>query len=117
MASYVSYRSFRIVLGGGTLARALGGVAGTAAAGAVAVGVTGHLKDQGVPDDVIQNYNGVLASGGAFMTVSTSDEDITLETIKGLITKYNGACSIYPSRGATGVAVVETTDSTTTVPR
>jgi len=79
-----------LVLGGGALAIALGGVAGTTAAGAAAGGATGFLKDQGVSEDAAHRYTKVLASGGAMITVSPTDEKIDGLTIRSIIEKYEG---------------------------
>jgi hypothetical protein len=94
-----------LVLGGGALAIAAGGVAGATAAGAVAGGVAGFLKDQGVPDDSIEVYNRVLKSGGAMITVSPTDENITTVTIEAVLAKYGGSTSSYPFR-ASGNALI-----------
>lgn len=107
---------FGLVLGGGTLAIAAAGVAGATASGAVAGGVTGFLKDQGVPDDVAANYHNVITSGGALLTVTPTDEKVTESTILSVIAKYNGNQSTYPAiTNAPGMAVVDTTDQTTVV--
>jgi len=81
---------FGLVLGGGALAVALGGVAGTTAAGAAAGGVTGYLKDQGVPEESIRNYSQVLTTGGAMIAVSPTDEKTATAEIEYVITKYEG---------------------------
>lgn len=92
-----------LVLGGGALALALGGMAGTTAAGAVAGGVTGFLKDQGVPSDVTDGYERVIRGGGALLTVFPSDEKIEQATIESILAKYNGSVSSYsPTRTAAG---------------
>src|SRR5205085_9990716 len=44
---------FGLVAGGGALATAIAGAVGTTAAGAIAGGVHGYLKDQGVPEGAI----------------------------------------------------------------
>ncbi len=85
-----------MVLGGGALAIALGGAAGATVAGAVAGGMTGYMKDQGVPAESIEHYNMVLSSGGAMITVSPTDEDIKALTIESLLTKYGGSISTHP---------------------
>ena len=79
-----------LVLGGGALAIAIGGAAGTTAAGAVAGGVTGYLKDQGVPDDLSHSYGTVLNSGGALISVYPTDEKLSAATVESVIVKYNG---------------------------
>ncbi len=82
-----------LVLGGGALALAIGGMAGTTAAGAVAGGVTGYLKDQGVPVNDTAVYEGVLRAGGALVTVSPTDENIDCDEICAILAKYNGKVS------------------------
>ncbi len=89
-----------LVLGGGALAIAMGGVAGATAAGAVAGGVTGYLKDQGVPADAVEEYGKVLASGGAMITISLTDEEIDMTTIDSLMAKYGGSVTSYPLQGS-----------------
>jgi hypothetical protein len=84
-----------LVLGSGALATAIGGVAGTTAAGAVAGGVTGYLKDQGVPDEVVTDYDRVLGSGGATLTVMAGDDNVTASEIQDVITKYEGTVGNY----------------------
>jgi hypothetical protein len=85
-----------LVLGGGALALAIGGAAGATAAGAVAGGVTGYLKDQGVPESEVERYTNTLAGGGAFLTVTPIDEKIDYATIESVIRKYDGTVATYP---------------------
>lgn len=85
-----------IVLGGGALAIALGGTAGATVAGAVAGAMTGYMKDQGVPSETIEHFNSVLSSGGAMITVSPTDEEISAVTIETLLAKYGGSISAHP---------------------
>ena len=87
-----------IVLGGGALALAIGGAAGATAAGAVAGGVTGYLKDQGVPEASIEDYSRVLGNGGAIISVFPDDEKVDTETIQGVLTKYDGSVTLYADR-------------------
>lgn len=84
-----------LVLGGGALAMAAGGAVGATAAGAVAGGVTGFLKDQGVPEEIVQSYGNVLSSGGATMTITPGEEDIDTATISSVIEKYSGTTATY----------------------
>jgi hypothetical protein len=85
-----------LVLGGGALAIALGGVVGATAAGAAAGGVAGYLKDQGLNEDAVLGYTNVLSSGGAFITVSPTDENIDAVTIQSVIEKYEGIVNNQP---------------------
>jgi len=87
---------FGLVLGGGALAVALGGVAGSTVAGAAAGGVTGYLKDQGVPDASLHNYNQVIKSGGAMISVTPYDEKTGYAEIKNVLTKYEGVVDMHP---------------------
>ena len=85
-----------LVIGGGTLALALGGVAGATAAGAISGGVTGYLKDQGVPEQGIKHFHSVLQSGGAMITVSPTDEHTGSSKIESVLQKYGGIVSMFP---------------------
>jgi hypothetical protein len=87
-----------LVIGGGALAIAIGGAAGATAAGAVAGGVTGYLKDQGVPDAAVADYGRVLSSGGALISVFPTDEKVDTATIESVLTKYDGSVSLHASR-------------------
>lgn len=95
-----------LVVGGGALALAVSGVAGSTAAGAVAGGVMGFLKDQGVPDEAIQSYHKVLVEGGAMITVSPTDEKIDAATIESLLAKYGGSIASY-SLGTSAAVMME----------
>ena len=95
-----------LVLGGGTLALAISGVAGSTAAGAVAGGVTGFLKDQGVPEDAIQGFNKVLIDGGAMVTVTPIEEKTETATIESILTKYDGKIASY-SLGTSAVVMMD----------
>lgn len=86
-----------IVLGGGAMALALGGLAGSTVAGAAAGGVTGYLKDQGVPEDQAVTYHKLVTSGGAMLTVTPTDETTDLGTIEAILRKYEGEVSQYPA--------------------
>jgi uncharacterized membrane protein len=85
-----------LIIGGGTLAIALGGVAGATAAGAVAGGVTGFLKDQGVSEQSIKHFHSILEAGGAMITVSPTDDNTDSATIDSVLQKYGGVISLYP---------------------
>jgi hypothetical protein len=84
-----------LVLGGGALGLAAAGAAGATAAGAVAGGVTGYLKDQGLPDEIVSTYGTTLTSGGATLTVMPGDEDVDQSTVQGIIDKYSGSVNTY----------------------
>jgi hypothetical protein len=82
---------FGIVLGGGALAAALGAAVGTTAAGAVAGGAYGYLRDQGVEEATIHRYSTVLSGGGAIVSVVVPSNDVDGATIEGVLAKYGGA--------------------------
>ncbi|HVL40326.1 MAG TPA: hypothetical protein VM328_13130 [Fimbriimonadaceae bacterium] len=77
-----------LVAGGGALATALAGAAGTTAAGAAAGGVLGYLKDQGVPDDVLVRYRDSIQGGGALLAVQPTVDKSRAE-IEAVLGKYN----------------------------
>ncbi len=87
-----------LVIGGGALAIALGGVAATTAAGAVAGGVTGFLKDQGVNHDSILRFDEVLRKGGAMISVTTTGEDVKSSEVESILAKYGGMIPLAPVR-------------------
>jgi len=68
---------------------------GSTAAGIVAGGVTGFLKDQGVPTQAVEVYGTVLGSGGAIVTVSPTDETTDNAVIESILRKYDGQISTY----------------------
>lgn len=79
------------VIGGGALASAIGGAALAAGAGAVAGGVTGYLKEQGVPGEAAQRYHGTVESGGAVLSVSLPSGDVDQATAEGVLSKYGAS--------------------------
>ncbi len=81
---------FGLVAGGGALALALGGAAGATAAGAVAGGVTGYLKDQGVPDEAVSRYAADYEAGGAILEVTVPSKDVDEASAQEVIAKYGG---------------------------
>ena len=85
---------FGLVLGGGALAIAIAGAAGSTAAGAVAGGVTGYLKDQGIPEQLHETYGKVLTSGGVMVSVTHSVEDIDVRIIEEILAKYDGSVAL-----------------------
>ena len=90
---------FGLVLGGGALAAAIAGIAATAGAGAVAGGVVGYLKDQGVPAEQIPQYQKAYEGGGAILSVVVKEAG-DAPRIQGLLDKY-GASHAQPfSSGA-----------------
>ena len=80
-----------LVLGGGALAAALGATALTAGAGAIAGGATGFLKDQGVPHEAADRYHGMVAGGGAVLSVNIPSGDVDQATAEAILSKYGAA--------------------------
>lgn len=80
-----------LVIGGGALATALAGAAATTAAGAIAGGVTGYLKDQGVPDEYATKFSEVYSRGGAILTISVPSGDVDSAKAEGVLSKYGHA--------------------------
>ena len=77
-----------IILGGGALATALAGVAGATAAGAVAGGSFGYLKDQGVPGDSVEHYERTVKEGGALVSVSVPSGNVSEHEAREIMAKY-----------------------------
>lgn len=86
-----------LVLGGGALAIALAGVAGAGVAGAVAGGLTGLLKDQGVNEEQAQHYSNRILAGGSLVSVYTPSNGVPAETVMAILAKYGSSDSV-PSR-------------------
>ena len=80
-----------LVLGGGALAAALGATALTAGAGAIAGGATGFLKDQGVPHEAADRYHGMVAGGGAVLSINVPSGDVDQATAEAILSKYGAA--------------------------
>ena len=89
-----------LVVGGGTLALALAGAAGATGAGAIAGGVYGYLKDQGVPENLATEYHTSVEGGGALLAIGMTDSPSRSE-IETTLAKYS-AMNIgeygYPTR-------------------
>ncbi len=77
-----------LVVGGGALATALGGTALAAGAGAVAGGVTGYLKEQGVPGEAVQRYQGTIEQGGAVLSLNVPSGKVDQATAEQVLAKY-----------------------------
>ena len=86
----IAIPGFGLITGGGALATAIAGAVGTTAAGAVAGGVHGYLKDQGVPEEAAWDYNQTYESGGAILACQAPSGDLDEATIQELMTKYGG---------------------------
>ena len=79
-----------LVLGAGVIASALGATALAAGAGALAGGVTGYLKDQGVPNDMAERYHGTVQGGGAMLSISVPSGSVDQATAEQVLAKYGG---------------------------
>ena len=81
---------FGLILGGGALSIALSGTAGATGVGAIAGGVTGYLKDQGVSEPHLASYETAFQGGGAIMGV---DMDGTMDRadFERILNKYNAS--------------------------
>lgn len=80
---------FGLVTGGGALATAMIGAAGTTVGGAVAGGVAGLLEDQGIPHKVALDSEAALRHGRAVVAVHCPSGDMTEERIREILTKYH----------------------------
>jgi hypothetical protein len=78
-----------LVLSGGILAGALGVAAATTAAGAAVGGVTGYLRDMGMPEHAAANINDRLREGDYLMTIAV--DPARYDEIKQILLKYNAA--------------------------
>ncbi|MBA3726111.1 MAG: hypothetical protein H0W86_06575, partial [Armatimonadetes bacterium] len=67
--------------------------AGATAAGAVAGGVTGYLKDQGLPEHVATNYGEAFDRGGAILAVTLPSGDLDITKAESVLAKY-GATNV-----------------------
>jgi hypothetical protein len=80
-----------LVTGGGALAAALSAAGATTAAGAVAGGVTGYLKDQGMPDMATEHYGKAVEQGGAVIAVRLPSGKVERAEAEEVISKYQAA--------------------------
>lgn len=89
-----------VVIGGGALATALAGLIATTAGGMAAGAVTGYLKDQGMDEHLIADYDRTLSRGGAMIAVTVPSGDLSEYTVQEILSKY-GATRVnkYASRG------------------
>lgn len=85
-----------LVTGGGALAMALTGLAGTAVGGAVAGGVAGYLQDQGVPARLAQDSEAALKNGQAIVGVQLPTGELGEFEVREILSKY-GAHSYWYS--------------------
>lgn len=88
-AAAITIPGVGLVLGGGILAGALGVAAATTAAGAAVGGVTGYLRDMGMPEAAAVNVGDRLREGDYLLTVAV--DPTRYDEIKQLLLKYNAA--------------------------
>ena len=81
-----------LVMGGGALALALTGMVATTGAGALAGGVLGYLKDQGVPEEAITVYRETLERGGSILAVAAPAQ-FNRANLQAILAKY-GAINV-----------------------
>jgi hypothetical protein len=86
-AAALTIPGFGLVLGGGVLAAAFGATVATTAAGAAVGGVTGYLRDMGMPEHAAVNVHDRLREGDYLLTVSV--DSVQYDDIKRLLLKYN----------------------------
>jgi hypothetical protein len=79
---------FGIIAGGGALATAIAGAAGTTVGGAVAGGAFGYLKDQGVPEEAAERLNRVYQGGGAVIAVTVPSNGVDQISVESILNKY-----------------------------
>ena len=80
---------FGLVTGGAALVTAIGAAVGTTAAGAVAGGVTGYLKDQGMDEPAARSYEEAIKNGGALVTLHLPSEKVTRLDAEKVMAKYS----------------------------
>jgi hypothetical protein len=94
----IAIPGFGLVIGGGALATAIAGAAGATAAGAIAGGVHGYLKDQGVPDHVAMDYNKAYEHGSAILGVTVPSNNVDEVTVREILAKYGASnLNMYPT--------------------
>ncbi len=88
-AAAITIPGVGLVLGGGILAGAFGVAAATTAAGAAVGGVTGYLRDMGMPEQAAASVSDRLREGDYLMTISL--DPTHYDEVKRLLLKYNAA--------------------------
>lgn len=88
-AAAITIPGFGLILGGGALATAFGAAVGTTAAGAVAGGAVGYLRDMGMPEQAAASFADRIHEGDYLLTVN-ADAD-RYDELKQLLLKYNAA--------------------------
>lgn len=107
---------FGLILGGGALAAAIGGMVGATAAGAIAGGAVGYLKDQGLPDDTAERYAMAIGEGGAVVSVSVPSNGVAGHTVEEVLRKYGGI-DVHHLEPAPATAVIAPLEDAETVGR
>jgi len=82
---------FGLVTGGGALATALIGAAGTTAGGALAGGIAGYLQDQGVEEQVALDSEAALRNGRAVVVVRCPSGKLSESEISAILLKYHAS--------------------------
>ena len=82
-----------LIVGGGALATAVGGMVATTGAGAAVGAITGYLKDQGVEEHAALRYGEAIEKGGAILAVHVPSGDVDEDKARLLLEKY-GATNI-----------------------
>lgn len=78
-----------LVVGGGALATALAGMAATTAAGGIAGGTFGYLKDQGIDEEKVARFENAVENGGAVVSVTAPSNGVTEGTVESVLEKYH----------------------------
>ena len=112
-AAALTIPGFGLVLGGGVLAAAFGATAATAAAGAAVGGVTGYLRDMGMPEHAAVNVNDRLREGDYLLTAAV--DPVRYDEIKMLLQKYN-AVGVDINVSAAGEQITEVRGTAPLVP-
>ena len=86
-AAAITIPGFGLVLAGGTLAAAAAATVATTAAGAVAGGVTGYLRDMGMPEHAAVKASERLMEGDYLIAIAS--EAAKYDSIKQTLVKYN----------------------------
>lgn len=86
-AAAITIPGFGLVLAGGALAAAAAATVATTAAGAVAGGITGYLRDMGMPEHAVINATDRLMEGDYLIAITA--ETTNYDSIKKTLVKYN----------------------------
>ncbi|CAN5462617.1 hypothetical protein BH11ARM1_BH11ARM1_16860 [soil metagenome] len=82
---------FGLIVGGGALAIALGGLAGATGAGAIAGAFTGYMKDQGIDHTQAEAYGKTVSEGGAILALTVPSGDVDEMKAHEILNKYGAA--------------------------